>query len=117
MRRRRSASASSGTSMRKGRMAGVAVSCAVPRSLVVTVVSLLRPAAEERQQQEEHVEDVEEDGGGEERCGPDVLALPQALEVEGDEPGEDDQADDRVDARRARDLDEDREDPEPDQRE
>ena len=45
------------------------------------------------------------------------FVLPQALEVDHREPGEDDEAEDRVDQLAVRDPDEDRDDPEDDQRE
>ena len=77
----------------------------------------LAAAAEDRQEEEEDVEDVEEDRRGKQRRDPDVLRLPQPLEVDHREAGEDDQAEHRVDQRAVRDPHEDGHDPEDDQRE
>src|SRR5262249_30235767 len=74
-------------------------------------------ASEERSEEKEHVQDVEEDRRREERRRPDVLRAAETLEVVQRDAREDHEPGDGVDQGPARDLDEDRDDAEHDQRE
>lgn len=73
-------------------------------------------AAEQAEEEQEHVEDVEEDRRGQQRSRGDVLGPAQPLEVHEGEPGEDHQAGHAVDHRGVRDVHEDRDHPEDQQR-
>lgn len=73
-------------------------------------------AAEQGEEEQEHVEDVQEDRRGQQRRRGDVLGPAKALEVHEREPGEDHQAGHAVDDRGVRDVHEDRDHSEDQQR-
>ena len=68
--------------------------------MTITPVQGLRSPfvmGEDLEEEQEHVQDVQEDRRGKERGGGDVRIGPRPLEVEESEPGEDRQAEYRVD--------------------